>query len=119
MAHRALKAAGAAPWRKPDSPGKGDYVWGELVLTVEGGEDAPTLVGSYDDIRPGDVAQFRDAKFPRSSYSHHTAVVESFGGGLLRVLQQNVRGDKAVRRGSMRLDRLRKGWVRVYRPVAR
>ena len=116
MAHQALKAAGARPWSKPDSPGKGDYVWGELVLLVEGGEPAPRMTGSLEAVEPGDIAQFRAAVFPKSHFSHHTAVVTGRRGGKVFLLQQNVSGKKSVERGSVRLDLLKSGWVRVYRP---
>src|SRR6059058_3339898 len=62
LANAALKAAGAKK-RGPDRPNPGDYVWGELVLTIEAGESAPKVTGKIADLRPGDVIQFRDTKF--------------------------------------------------------
>ena len=91
----ALRAAGAET-RFKDTPGSGDYVWGEFVCKLEVKNGAQTLeVGdagrSKDkrrrtDVRPGDIIQFRDAEFQgseirpegrytyRASRPHHTAV---------------------------------------------
>jgi hypothetical protein len=119
LAARALRAAGAKARRRGDSPGKGDYVWGELVLTIEASPDGPKLTGSLDDVAPGDIAQFRDAVFPKSHFSHHTAVVAGISRERLAILQQNFGGKRFVTRTAVRIDKLSAGWIRIYRPVPR
>ena len=128
LAVEAMKEAGAKPLRDyKDSPKEGDYVWGELVYGLE---IAPTLrtestpVGTT--VKPGDIIQFRDAKFSgkagggtySSEASHHTAVVvgASKDGKTLEVLQQNVNGKKTVAAATVKLNDLQSGWVKVYRP---
>jgi hypothetical protein len=128
LAYEALRAAGAKELNDfNDHPGPGDYVWGKHVCTVatRGGKGVRETVGG-DRIRPGDVVQFRDASFqgrlkgkPYSwGYGHHTAVVSRMNHrtGVMEILQQNVNGQQVVQRGTLRLQDLRSGWLRVYRP---
>lgn len=126
LAIEALRQSGAKPisLRRPD----GDYVWGRQVER-------------FQDALPGDILQFRDAEFKgkkrfpqgrwvtwHSTYPHHTAIVLDVkeGGRLVTVLHQNVGGPgvdepqkKRVQEATLRVDSLRKGWVRIYRPRAR
>ena len=128
LAAEAFKEAGAkGHGQYKDSPNDGDYVWGELVYGLE---IAPNLrtestpVGTT--VKPGDIVQFRDAKFSgkagggtyTSEASHHTAVVvgASKDGKTLEVLQQNVNGKKTVAAATIKLNDLQSGWVKVYRP---
>ena len=125
LAAEALRAAGA----KGLSTGRdGEYVWGRLVRAVTpGGKTA-------GDVLPGDVLQFRDAVLAgrvgrstvESTYRHHTAVVAAVkqDGKVVEVLHQNYAGpgddDEArlkVRRTTLRLGELKRGWVKVYRPT--
>src|SRR5262249_5554899 len=65
LAEAALKHAGAKPRTAfKDSPNRGDYVWGEPVYALEIKEDSQkeTKVPKMS-IQPGDVIQFRDARF--------------------------------------------------------
>src|SRR5437867_4231472 len=83
----AFKEAGAKPHGSyKDSPNEGDYVWGELVYGLEitrSLRTESTPIGTF--VKPGDVIQYRDAKFagksPSGTYKseapHHTAVVTS------------------------------------------
>jgi hypothetical protein len=103
LVDRALRNAGAQSASHygtvtPDA----DYVWGAPV--------------SLDNLRPGDVVQFRDYSYDRVVVSetqtetrrvedgadrpHHTAVVEQVhGGGAVTVLEQNIPpGSGPVRR---------------------
>ena len=127
----ALKEAGAKP-RGKDSPDKGDYVWGDLVLVVEASPTGPRATqGSIRAVKPGDVIQFRDAKFhgrkleSKGTYtltmSHFTSVVTATAaeGQLLRVYHQNFGGKKAVSDARVQPIDLKAGWIRVYRPVAK
>ncbi len=133
LANDAVVAAGgkSSPGYR-DAPAEGDYVWGELVYGVSatGGkatEDAPAAKLA---VAPGDVVQFRDARFagPRpggGSYSmtapHHTAVVArvSPDGKTLGVLHQNWSGKRVVGEATLALRDLKDGWVKVYRPQPR
>lgn len=127
LVEEALKAAGAKPSAafKP-SPGKDDYVWGSLVYVLEIKDDTrqekkvPQL-----SVRPGDVIQFRNAKFQGKNYFvtcvHHTAVVLEVKeqDKVWIVLEQNVNGKKSVMERTYHLDDLKTGWIRVYRPLAK
>ncbi len=129
LATAALKEAGAKG-RQKDNPNPGDYVWGDLVLTVEYKKDKGRVepTGKLSDVKPGDVVQFRDAQWvtrsgnviSTTSAPHHTAVVLAVdkNRSLIRTLHQNHNGKKIVQEGSIALNDLKAGWVRVYRPVA-
>jgi hypothetical protein len=122
LAEEALHAGGfkGISGNKPE---KGDYVWGHLVYTLDAGT-SPTAEGKLEDIEPGDVIQFRDAFFKSKgrtlSFGHHTAVVRSVESDrqTLVILQQNFAG-KTVKEGKLHLPSLKKGWIRVYQPVAK
>jgi hypothetical protein len=125
LADEALREAGAKP-RGSDDPGPGDYVWGKLVLRLERDNSGLTSSGKREDVKPGDVIQFRDIKFQgrrgNGSYTltmpHHTAVVVRVEdrGRTLRILHQNWAGKKVVQETTLRLDDLKGGWLRVYEP---
>jgi hypothetical protein len=131
VAIEALKRAGARPYPSDDQ-GDGDYAWG-------------TPVERPQDVRPGDVLQFRDATFQSRrrvrrgnrvaihtstrTFPHHTAVVEEVreGGKVLVILHQNTGPDDApeserqvVQRDTLRMADLKDdgGWIKAYRPVA-
>jgi hypothetical protein len=122
----ALRDAGAKR-RGPDDPNEGDYAWGDLVFYLERAGRDLKKTGKLQDIRPGDVIQFRDVKFEhrtanyRSSltFPHHSAVIWRVEnkGVILKILQQNYAGKKTVVDGTLRLDELTEGWIRIYRPV--
>jgi hypothetical protein len=125
LAGQALHSAGARR-RSPDRPEHGDYVWGDLVVFVQPGPSLPKLEGGkLSDIRPGDIIQFRDAKFEHHTanrhasmhFHHHTAVVLSSQGASVKILQQNFGGDRTVRDATLNLNNLKEGWLRFYRPM--
>lgn len=130
LASAALKAAGATARSKfPDDPNPGDYVWGDLVyaLKVEDGKRKEEKVKGKS-VQPGDVIQFRDAKFAgrrpgggtySSSSPHHTAVVVEVRKPTqqLVILQQNTNGRRYVVSETLTLNDLKAGWLRFYRPV--
>jgi hypothetical protein len=130
LALRALQKSGA----KPSSVSLGrEYVWGKLVRTATPGE---SLTG---DVLPGDVLQFRDVVLVQAVempgggrgtveafYPQHTAIVAlvKADGAVLEVLHQNAGGAgksdqerRTVQRGTVRLGDLKKGSVKIYRPV--
>jgi hypothetical protein len=117
LAAQALKAAGAMSRRRKEYPGPGDYIWGEEALLIEGAPGGPTLSGPIDDVKPGYIAQFRDAKFPHAHFSHHTAVVAYITPTQLGIIQQNYRGERFVSQSAFRIDKLSAGWIRFYRPL--
>lgn len=127
LAGAALKEAGAAR-RGKDDPGTGDYNWGKLVLVVTGDNTRSKFdQGRPADIRPGDVVQFRDAKFVHHegrrwsslNFDHHTAVVASTEGNIVHIFQENFGGKRYVVDGTLRLDELKNGWLRFYQPTPR
>ena len=126
LAGHALKEAGAKGRGGKDSPDKGDYNWGQLALLVESKDSAVNFSqGKVTDIRPGDIIQFRDAKFEHHaahrwsslSFHHHTAVVAAADGPTIHILQQNVSGKRFVVPGTLELADLKQGWLRFYHPI--
>ena len=128
LASNALAAAGAAGITR-DFPAAGDYVWGTLVTVVSaeaaGVKGIPTLA----EVRGGDIIQMRDVLLNggtptggsyRMAANHHSAVVEAAdpARGTLTVLHQNWNGGP-VRRDVLNLGDLKRGWLRIYRPVAK
>ena len=125
LAVKAMEAAGAKPFHMyKESPGEGDFVWGEQVFVLEIKDGKRKRDPADGKARPGDVVQYRDAVF-RSSNSiflaqHHTAVVaEAKPDGVLIVFEQNIAGKKEVNRATLRTNQLAGGWIRVYRPVGK
>lgn len=130
LAHEAVRAAGAkSSGAYKDSPAKGDYVWGEPVYAggFENGKAFVERPRAGLKPAPGDIVQFRDAKFEgkrpgggtySATATHHTAIISGVGkdGGRWAVLHQNHNGKKSVIEGTLVLGDLRAGWVRVYRP---
>lgn len=127
LAVQALRHAGARqfPPRGPDA----DYVWGERL-------------DSLDDVRPGDLLQFRNARFEGRkrfrngsvltwsyTFPHHTAIVSAVkrtrSGLAFTVLHQNIETPdkdeakrKRVQQATLRMAELQPGgWIRAYRPV--
>ncbi len=134
-AHLAVEALRAADAKLQsdftDSPNKGDYVWGDLIyLHAKKAGAKDEYEGAVKDMKPGDIMQFRDAKFAGpapngGTYSrespHHTAVVAEIkeAGKVIVVFEQNIAEVRKVMKTTYRLAHLREGWVRVYRPVAK
>jgi hypothetical protein len=128
LASLALKEAGAKR-RGKDHPNEGDYTWGELVFTLKAEPAGPKGEGKRSEIRPGDIIQFRDVKFAgkrasgKGTYSqsapHHTAIVQHVedGGATIKILHQNFAGKQVVQEMTMKLNDLKEGWLRFYRPV--
>ena len=125
LAIQALQKAGArvTDFTEPN----GDYEWGERI-------------NDFKDVRPGDILQFRDARFKgqrpvagvgivrwQAEYPHHTAVVASVerSGKLIKIYHQNtlIQGQnpddkRKVKLGELQMDALQRGgWVRAYRPT--
>jgi hypothetical protein len=124
LAKHAFKDAGLAGGRQPENPNHGDFVWGRLVLYLQGTGGDPVAQGKMEAIMPGDVIQFRDAVFKGKKRSerfpHHTAVVVAVGdnGREVKLLQQNFGGKKFVTELNLHLTDLKAGWIRVYQPAA-
>lgn len=121
MATAALRATGA-DFTRTEAPGTQDYVWTtNRVARITDGSQA---VGQK--FRVGDIIQLENATF-RSAGStklvaHHTQVVAAVDsqGRITKVYEQNVNGDRTVRRHTaFDLRTLAGGSVGVYRPVAR
>lgn len=131
LANNAVLAAGgkSSPSYR-DSPATGDYVWGELVFGVSAKGGKQTEAAGKKAVAPGDVVQFRDARFsgPRpggGTYSmsadHHTAVVAAVApdGKTFQILHQNWNGKKTVAEATLDTRDLKEGWIKVYRPQPR
>ncbi len=132
LAVKALEAAGAKSTADFKVTGEvGNYVWG-------------TLVEKYDDVKPGDIIQFRDVKLVTTTVvkqpgggtrtssrsqtmSHHTAIVSAnLGKGKFKVLEQNAgpqdadeKARKIVQENAIDLGDKTEGKVWIYRPVAK
>ena len=128
LANQALKSAGAKT-RGKDFPSKGDYTWGNQIFSTEAqGESAAKTEGKPFDIKPGDIIQLRDVTFkgrrPGGTYSltfgHHTAIVAGTedAGQTIHVFQQNFGGKKTVMTATYKLNDLKEGWLRFYRPIS-
>lgn len=126
LANEAVKSAGAkSSFHFKDAPNRGDYVWGDLAF----GLDAKGETGALKDVKPGDVVQFRDAKFSgkqgNGTYtmtaSHHTAIVLKADTAARRitVLHQNWNGKRTVAEATLVLGDLKAGWIKVYHPQAK
>jgi hypothetical protein len=131
LAAQALKAAGAKPrFIFKDHPEKGDYVWGTLIYSREVEDGKPKETATVTQIQPGDVIQFRNARFQGrrpggGKYSltakHHTAVVHEVRnkGTVVVVLHQNWGGKKLVTQSTFALGDLTSGWIRIDRAISR
>ncbi len=112
-----------------DSPNKDDYVWGTQVYYLEIKKAKPVEeITPKMTVKPGDIIQFRDAKFAgrradggtyEMTTPHHSAVVTAVAnnGKSLTVLHQNWGGKKSVTELTFNLNDLQVGWVRVYHPM--
>ena len=101
LADEAFKACGLK------RPGKDMRVWGRLVDP------------SKEKPQPGDIAEFRSAKFKDGSWTgpEHTAVVtRGPKGGRLLLAEQNWSGRKTVREREFDPEGLIKGELLFYRP---
>lgn len=81
---------------------------------------------AYEAIRPGDIVQFRSAKFQsRTATSwagmpdHTSVILEQLLDGRLKVAEQNVGGKKVVMEGVYKLSDLVEGDVNIFRPIRR
>jgi hypothetical protein len=125
LAQAALREAGAKPVNEfAESPGPGDFAWGDLVFSLEvtGGKRKKEPADAK--AKPGDVIQYRDAAFRKGGgialFPHHTAIVmEVKSNGDLVVYEQNNLGKKQVTQGTLNPGGLAAGWIRVYRPVSK
>lgn len=98
------------------------------ILQIEaqnGGIIFTNSIGPADEIRRGDILQFKESKFVNkengslqtAGMPDHTSVVIFNNDGKLQVLEQNVGGKRYVVPGEYILKNLVQGSVHVYRPV--
>ena len=77
------------------------------------------------DILPGDIVQFKNAKFVYENGSnmnmpHHFAIVYKVNGsGQYTLVHQNVNGYRKLRRDDIDLNFLKKGKITFFRPQSR
>lgn len=130
LANEALKSAEARSSNAYiDSPDKGDYVWGDLVYAreIKNGK-AVEMAKPKTKIMPGDIVQFRDAKFAgrkpeggtySKSAPHHTAIVlkANADDGTIVMLHQNFGGKKTVMEVTFTPADLQEGWMKIYHPL--
>jgi len=120
----ALRAAGAQTFSDLGPVGAdADYVWGTRLFQFNAGDP----ISLFDQLRPGDIIQFRDVTLFHSangftssnSFPHHTAIVEAnLGGGNLRLLEQNVNGVQRVLEDTYSFADMNGGTLWAYRPIA-
>lgn len=129
LASAALRDSGAATRNGPDWPAAGDYVWGDPVAMVR--VSFTGLKGTKDlvHVQAGDIVQFHDTRFSGYNHAdggvylmkaeHHTAVIESVNPAArtITVLHQNWNGNMIVRRQTLYLRGMTRGWLRFYHPV--
>ena len=99
--------------------------FGAPILSQSG----PTPQPSLDDPRPGDVVAASNAEFKgkeglasyHATYPAFLGVVTEFEAkkNKVRALMQNPAGKKPIEEVSLRLDDLRAGSVRIWRPAPR
>ena len=119
LAFQALKTAGAKTRAGPDFPAERDYVWRKLIYTIEAATEGIKTTGELGDIRPGDIIQYRNTRFITAQFAHHTSVVAKVEEKArnLQVYQQNIAGRRFVSGGLVRLNNLKEGYMRIYRPL--
>jgi hypothetical protein len=126
LATHALAKAGAAGI-SGDFPAPGDYVWGTFVTMVSAERAGVKGIPTLTRVRGGDIIQMRNVLLEGrgpvgGTYwmqaNHHTAVVESVNParGTITVLHQNW-GGGPVQRDTLIFSDLKRGWMRIYRPV--
>ena len=124
----AALASASAKGISGSSPGGDDYIWGDLAGIIETqGKSNYDRETQARTARPGDILQFRDAAFANSfagnssSAGHHTAVVVAVSGygKQIQILEQNSGGRRFVTRGTLNVDEMHQGWIRIYHPVTR
>lgn len=102
------------------------YHHGYPILEVHGTPNDPTnMRPQLDDVRRGDILQFKTAKFENKATGStqtagdpdHTSVVIDKVGGKIYVLEQNVGGVKIVKRGEYEIANITQGSVVAYRPM--
>ena len=134
LAEAALRSAGAKE-RGPGNPRgphpeTADYVWGTRAFAVEREEDDFKTSGKVQDIRPGDIIQFKNAiisgrigEFGHYTLNaqHHTAVVAAVepSTATLKMYHQNWNGHKTVISTTLHLADLKQGRLSIYHPIPR
>lgn len=127
MATEALRVSGGEFFPAdlgPDSPGRGDYVWGDLVTTISISSKVWRDSNPTISVEPGDIIQFGSAKIGGLSFpTKHTAVVRTVNSAVAArpatILHQNFGGNRTVQSATIDLTKLTAGWVRIYRPRTR
>ncbi|CAK9441066.1 uncharacterized protein LODBEIA_P49350 [Lodderomyces beijingensis] len=96
------------------------YIHGYPIYKLGNGNASAPL----DDVRRGDILQFRECKFVSPNgvtqtvgMPDHTSVVVDSYNGTLTVLEQNVNGVRKVVQGSYVLASLKSGQVTVFRAM--
>ncbi len=129
LASSALRNSGAAIRGGPDWPAQGDYVWGEPVAFIKAAFGGLKGTKDLSQVEAGDIVQFHQTRFSGYNHidggvysmeaEHHTAVVESVdpNGKTITVLHQNWNGKMVVRRQTLYLRGMTRGWLRFYHPV--
>ncbi|KAJ8143879.1 hypothetical protein OY671_003012 [Metschnikowia pulcherrima] len=102
------------------------YHHGYPILELSGSSSGSSVSrGPEDEIRPGDILQFKSATLRDSAKGltqtvgnpDHTAIVYDKKGDILNVLEQNVQGKRVVMKGEYALKNMVGGSVTVCRPV--
>ncbi len=119
LVEAALQAAGAKTTQDYGVTGlDADYVWGDLVATYHAGDNAAILAN----LRAGDIIQYRNVTitegFSSWSFPHHTSIIEAnLGGGKVKLLEQNVNGERWVHETTVNLAAMTGGTIWIYRPA--
>lgn len=100
LANEAFKACGLS------RPGGELRVWGRLLDLKK------------EPLQPGDIVEYRSAKFSNGSYTgpEHTTIVVKGGKRGIVIAEQNWGGNKTVRESDFDPNSLISGKIMVYRP---
>jgi hypothetical protein len=98
--------------------GGGEYVWGKEVYKIESTANGLKETGKLAKVRPGDIVQYRHARFPTQGYGHHSAIIAKVTPEEKKIhvyhqLGKVVGGED---KPALNLGNLKDGWIRIYRP---
>ncbi len=118
LVEEALRVAGGN--FVPQSPGNGDYIWGELLTVITPGHDSNPTVR----CTPGDIIQYQDVSLSSGSATpQHTAIVGQVdsNGRPTQIYEENVAGDRHDRYDaeSVNSATVLAGTIHIYRPTVR
>lgn len=133
LVNYALRANGCRGSEQGPQGPNAHYKWGLKIAEstqwsdgdIGGSEDF--ILAGYT-VRSGDIIQFKNVRFQGknywSTYSHHTAIVQSISGNEVKVFHQNVglstqssKQKQRVQQGVLNMTDFTEGTMTFYRPI--